>query len=76
VGANGSGKSTLLKILAGPGRPLSRGLDLTVTPGTRIGLVGPNGSGKTTLLNLENSRPLRRGSGLTLPTHSGRIGAR
>ncbi len=34
------------------GRPLIRGLDLTVTPGTRIGLVGPNGSGKTTLLNL------------------------
>src|SRR6266542_548586 len=34
------------------GRPLIRGLALTVTPGTRIGLVGPNGSGKTTLLNL------------------------
>jgi ABC transport system ATP-binding/permease protein len=34
------------------GRPLIRGLDLIVTPGTRIGLIGPNGSGKTTLLNL------------------------
>jgi ATP-binding cassette subfamily F protein uup len=34
------------------GRPLIRGLDLTVTPGMRIGLMGPNGSGKTTLLNL------------------------
>ena len=34
------------------GRPLIRGLDLTVTPGTRIGLIGPNGSGKATLLNL------------------------
>ncbi len=34
------------------GRPLLRDLDLTVTPGTRIGLIGPNGSGKTTLLNL------------------------
>src|SRR5216683_3968554 len=34
------------------GHPLIRGLDLTVTPGTRIGLIGPNGSGKTTLLNL------------------------
>jgi ATP-binding cassette subfamily F protein uup len=34
------------------GRPLIRDLDLTVTPGTRIGLIGPNGSGKTTLLNL------------------------
>jgi ATP-binding cassette subfamily F protein uup len=34
------------------GRPLFRDLDLTITPGTRIGLMGPNGSGKTTLLNL------------------------
>src|SRR5229473_1701448 len=34
------------------GHPLIRGLELTVTPGTRIGLIGPNGSGKTTLLNL------------------------
>jgi len=34
------------------GRPLIRDLDLTITPGMRIGLMGPNGSGKTTLLNL------------------------
>jgi ATP-binding cassette subfamily F protein uup len=34
------------------GRLLVRDLDLTITPGTRIGLMGPNGSGKTTLLNL------------------------
>ena len=34
------------------GRTLIRGLDLTITPGTRVGLMGPNGSGKTTLLNL------------------------
>src|SRR6202158_4792429 len=34
------------------GQPLLRGLDLTLTPGTRVGLMGPNGSGKTTLLNL------------------------
>src|SRR6266542_3080441 len=33
-------------------RPLIRDLDLTITPGMRIGLMGPNGSGKTTLLNL------------------------
>ena len=30
------------------------GLDLELTPGRRIGLVGPNGSGKTTLLRLIN----------------------
>ena len=34
------------------GRLLIHGLDLTLTPGTRVGLTGPNGSGKTTLLNL------------------------
>ena len=28
------------------------GVDLTLTPGTRLGLLGPNGSGKTTLLRL------------------------
>jgi ATP-binding cassette subfamily F protein uup len=34
------------------GRPLVQGLDLIITPGTRVGLMGPNGSGKTTLLNV------------------------
>ncbi len=34
------------------GRPLIGDLDLTITPGMRIGLMGPNGSGKTTLLRL------------------------
>jgi ATP-binding cassette subfamily F protein uup len=33
-------------------RLLVRDLDLTITPGTRVGLIGPNGSGKTTLLQL------------------------
>lgn len=33
-------------------RVLFRNLDLTLSPGTRIGLMGPNGSGKTTLLRL------------------------
>ncbi|MBI2207152.1 MAG: ABC-F family ATP-binding cassette domain-containing protein [Candidatus Rokubacteria bacterium] len=33
-------------------RLIVRDLDLTITPGTRVGLIGPNGSGKTTLLNL------------------------
>ena len=34
------------------GRRLVQGLDITITQGTRIGLMGPNGSGKTTLLNV------------------------
>jgi ATP-binding cassette subfamily F protein uup len=34
------------------GRRLFRDLSLTVTPGTRVGLLGPNGSGKTTLLDV------------------------
>jgi ATP-binding cassette subfamily F protein uup len=34
------------------GRRLVSDLDLVVTPGTRVGLIGPNGSGKTTLLDL------------------------
>jgi len=34
------------------GRTLFRDLDITVTPGTRVGLLGPNGSGKTTLLDV------------------------
>jgi ATP-binding cassette subfamily F protein uup len=34
------------------GRELFAGLDLTLTPGLKLGLVGLNGSGKTTLLRL------------------------
>ncbi len=35
-----------------PGRPLIEHLNLTVTPGQRIAIVGPTGCGKTTLINL------------------------
>ena len=34
------------------GRPLFAGLSLTLTPGTKLGLLGPNGSGKSTLLRV------------------------
>ena len=33
-------------------RKIVQDLDLKLTPGTRLGLLGPNGSGKTTLLSL------------------------
>ena len=36
------------------GKPLFSGLDLVLSPGRRIGLLGVNGSGKTTLLRLMN----------------------
>jgi ATP-binding cassette subfamily F protein uup len=34
------------------GKRIVKGLDLKLTPGMRLGLLGPNGSGKTTLLSL------------------------
>ncbi len=34
------------------GRPLFAGLDLMLTPGTKLGLLGPNGSGKSSLLRV------------------------
>ncbi len=34
------------------GRPLFSGLDLTLTPRVKLGLLGPNGSGKSTLLRV------------------------
>ena len=34
------------------GRPIVKDLDLIVTRGDRLGLIGANGSGKTTILNL------------------------
>lgn len=34
------------------GRPLFSGIDLILSPGTRLGLLGPNGSGKSTLMKV------------------------
>ena len=45
------------------GRSLFRDLNLVLSPGVRIGLVGANGSGKTTLLKiLEGTLPLDEGT--------------
>lgn len=38
------------------GKTLFHSLDLTLTPGRRIGLLGANGSGKTTLLRIMNGQ--------------------
>jgi len=38
------------------GRRLFRNLNLTLSPGVRIGLVGANGSGKTTLLKIQEEK--------------------
>src|SRR5262249_43832610 len=45
VAAQGIGKSL-------GGRSLFSGIDLTLSPGTKLGLLGPNGSGKSTLLRV------------------------
>jgi ATPase subunit of ABC transporter with duplicated ATPase domains len=51
-----------LTIAVGP-RVLLAGVDLTVGPGTRLGLVGPNGAGKSTLLRtLAGLRPPEAGT--------------
>ncbi|HET8994325.1 MAG TPA: ABC-F family ATP-binding cassette domain-containing protein [Rhodococcus sp. (in: high G+C Gram-positive bacteria)] len=38
--------------IARGGRPVLQGVDLAVTPGSRLGVVGDNGRGKTTLINV------------------------
>src|SRR6201984_2623363 len=36
----------------GTSRGVLHGIDLSITPGERVGLVGPSGAGKSTLVNL------------------------
>jgi len=67
---SGSGRRTR-KLLVARGLTKSLGdrrlvsdLDLAITPGTRVGVIGPNGSGKTTLLGVLAG---------TLPADAGQI---
>jgi ABC transport system ATP-binding/permease protein len=45
------------------GKTLFKGVDITLSPGTRLGIVGKNGTGKTTLLKvLSGALPQDRGT--------------
>lgn len=58
------------------GRQLFAGLDVQLSPGQRVGLIGPNGSGKTTLLRIMNgelepdSGTIKRAADLSIVTFS------
>jgi len=47
-----------------PGKPLFENVDINVSRGKRLGIIGPNGSGKTTLLNILSGE---------MPADSGKI---
>ncbi len=54
------------------GRLLFDNLDLTLAPGTRLGLLGPNGSGKSTLMHILNG-DLESDSGTLKRAHDLRV---
>jgi ATPase subunit of ABC transporter with duplicated ATPase domains len=55
-------------------RVLLRGVDLTVAPGTTLGLLGPNGSGKSTLLRVLAGQLAPEAGRVQLTPASGTVG--
>ena len=55
------------------GRPVLDGVDLTVSPGQRVGLVGENGSGKSTLLACVAGALLPDAGSLSVPADLGHL---
>ena len=54
-----------------PDRVVLDGIDLTVAPGDRVGVVGENGSGKSTLLRIAAGRLQPSAGGVTVPPDVG-----
>lgn len=80
IGFSGSDRQTRKLIVAKNvkkelgGKLLFQNLDFTLSPGTRLGLMGPNGSGKTTLFRLISGEiepdvgTIKRAEGLQIVT--------
>jgi ATPase subunit of ABC transporter with duplicated ATPase domains len=62
-----------LTVSVGP-RILLAGVDLTVGPGTRLGLIGPNGAGKSTLLRTLAGLHLPEGGQVRLSPATATVG--
>jgi ABC transport system ATP-binding/permease protein len=80
IGFSGSDRQTRKLVVAKNtkkeigGKVLFQNLDFTLSPGTRLGLMGPNGSGKTTLFRLISGEmepdvgTIKRAEGLQIVT--------